>query len=184
MALEELDKVKIDKVKIFIATDSSLKQLGELLMNETSRSIILELIGKEMYVNEISIKLGLRVSLVTHHLKKLIKLELLDIVNQPISKRTKDHRFFRFRTDIFLNFTEDIDGNKLKRIFKDGVKFASIGIVAVTAFLFDYSPFKSDNYAQSFELDNPLMSWIVFLAILVAGLVSERIYFGIKKRNS
>ncbi len=185
MALEELDKVKIDKVKIFIATDSSLKQLGELLMNETSRSIILELIGKEMYVNEISIKLGLRVSLVTHHLKKLIKLGLLDIVNQPISKRTKDHRFFRFRTDIFLNFTEDIDGNKLKRIFKDGVKFASIGIVAVTAFLVDYSSWfelTKSNYAKPIE-SNPLEPWVIFLALLVGGLVIERIYFGLKKRK-
>lgn len=185
MALEEIDQVKIDKVKIFIATDKSLKQLGELLMTETSRLIILELIGKEMYVNELAIKLGLRVSLVTHHLEKLIKLGLLDIVHKPISKKTKDHRFFRFSTDIFLNFTKDIDGKKLKRIFKDGVKFASIGIVAVTSFLVDYSSwFESteSNYAKPLE-SNPLEAWLIFLALLVAGLVVERIYFGLKKRK-
>ena len=177
---------KTDKVKIFIPTDESLKQLGELLMTKTSRLIILELVGKEMYVNELAIKLKLRVSLVTHHLEKLVGLGLLDIVNKPISRKTKNHRFFRFKTDIFLDFTEDLDGNKLKRIFKDGVRFASIGIVAFTSFLFDYpSWFKSNesNYAEPFESNNPLVSWIIFLTILVIGLVIERIYIGIKKRR-
>lgn len=178
MALE-----KSDRVKIFIPTDQSLKQLGELLMTETSRSIILELIGKEMYVNEIAIKLQLRVSLVTHHLQKLKDLGLLDITSKPISKRTKNHDFFRFKTDVFLNFSEDTTGEKLKRIFKETVKFASIGIISLTSFLFDYSTNPTNNYAIGFQADNPLEPWVAFLAILVVGLAIERIYFGWKKRR-
>lgn len=172
-----------DRIKIFIPTDENLKQLGELLMTETSRSIILELIGKQMYVNELAIKLGLRVSLVTHHLQKLKDLGLLDITSKPISKRTKPHDFFRFKTDIFLNFSQDSTGEKLKRIFKDGVKFASIGIASATSFMFDYSITPTDNYAIGFVPDNPLEPWVVFLGILVIGLVIERIYFGWKKRR-
>ncbi len=181
MALEQNDRVKI-----FIPTDESLKQLGELLMTETSRSIILELIGKEMYVNEIAIKLQLRVSLVTHHLQKLKDLGLLDITSKPISKRTKNHDFFRFRTDVFLNFSEDTTGEKLKRIFKESVKFASIGIISLTSFLFDFpSWFESNenNYAFPGEPSNPLEPWVIFLVILVIGLALERIYFGLKKRR-
>jgi len=170
-----------DKIKIFIPTDENLKQLGELLMTETSRSIILELIGKEMYVNELAIKLGLRVSLVTHHLQKLKDLGLLDITSKPISKRTKPHDFFRFKTDIFLNFSEDTTGGKLKRIFKESVKFASIGIASATSFLIDYPTSRTDNYATGFVPDNPLEPWVVFLTGIIIGLVIERLYFGWKK---
>ena len=59
-----------NKITVF-GSDDDLKSLGELLSNETSRTIIKNLMKNEMYTNEIATKLDMRVSLVIHHLKKL-----------------------------------------------------------------------------------------------------------------
>ncbi len=113
------------KIKVFQITDKSLKKLGELLANETSRNIILLLVEEEMYVNQIAERLQLRVSLVIHHLQKLEELKLLDVVEKPISRRTKNHRFFRMSTDIFLG---GIGKTEVKEIFKDGIKFSALSL--------------------------------------------------------
>lgn len=131
----EKDDDNIPKIKVFRPTDESLKLLGELLTNDTSRRIIMTLGAEELYVNKLAEKLDLRVSLVIHHLKKLENLGLVDVVEKPISKRTKNHRFFKLRTDVFLSFTEDKEKNKLKRIFKEGIKFTSILLVGVGIWL-------------------------------------------------
>ncbi len=78
-----MDDFEEYKIKVFQITDKSLKKLGELLANETSRNIILLLVEEELYVNQIAEKLELRVSLVIHHLQKLEELGLLDIDEKP-----------------------------------------------------------------------------------------------------
>lgn len=122
-----------DKIRAF-GSDDNLKALGELLSNDTSRKIISALMKQEMYTNEISTKLDMRVSLVIHHLKKMEELGLLDITNKKIIRRGQEHRFFKMNFDIFItlkNTKEDIkEKGFLKRIFRDGIKFASIGLAA------------------------------------------------------
>ena len=72
-----------NKIKMF-GSDDDLKSLGELLSNETSRTIIKNLMEYEMYTNEIATKLDMRVSLVIHHLKKMEALGLLEISDKKI----------------------------------------------------------------------------------------------------
>ena len=120
-----MEKTDEYKIKVFKITDKSLKKLGELLANETSRNIILLLVEEELYVNQIAERLQLRVSLVIHHLQKLEELKLLDVVEKPISRRTKNHRFFRMSTDIFLG---GIGKTEVKKIFKEGIKFSALSL--------------------------------------------------------
>ncbi len=117
------------KIKVF-ASDDNLKTLGELLSNDSSRKIIYNLMNKEMYTNEISIKLDMRVSLVIHHLKKLEELGMLEITNKKIKRKGIDHRFFKISSDIFVKLDktrEELDKKGiLKKIFRDGIKFGAI----------------------------------------------------------
>lgn len=127
-----------NKIKVF-GSDDDLKSLGELLSNETSRKIIKNLMEHQMYTNEIATKLDMRVSLVIHHLKKMEALGLLEITDKKIKRKGEKHRFFTMNSDIFVTLDhtkEDLDKKgKLKRIFRDGMKFASIGIAAILTFV-------------------------------------------------
>lgn len=127
-----------NKIRVF-GSDDNLKALGELLSNETSRKIISTLMKKEMYTNEISTALDMRVSLVIHHLKKMEDLGILDITKKRIIRKGQEHRFFKMSSDIFiiLNNTKEEVKEKgiLKRIFRDGIKFACIGIIGLSSWV-------------------------------------------------
>ena len=124
------------KIRIFHTDDGSLKQLGELLSNETSRSIIRALGEKAHYTNELSKKSGMSVSLVIHHLKKLENLGLVEVSNKKING--VDRRFFRLNKDIFISKdTKEKTAKKerLKNIFKDGVKITGVLSAGVFSFV-------------------------------------------------
>ena len=176
--------IVIPKVKVLKITDHYLKTLGELCINETSRSIMLILAENQMYVNEIAKKLSMRVSLVIHHLQKIIALGIVEIEEKPISKKTKNHRYFKLNADIYFSLTPDKDGNKLKRIFKNGVKFVGIGIAGLVSYLITMS----NNVVPSKHLppDNQNIDAspvIILLLVLIIGLIIERIYFQFKNKK-
>ena len=172
-----------DKIKVF-ASDDNLKALGELLSNDSSRNIIFNLMNKAMYTNEISTKLDLRVSLVIHHLKKMEDLGLLEITERQIIKKGQQHRFFQIKSNIFITINktnEDIEKQGfLKTIFKEGIKFAAIGIIAFTSYLFTLP---TDLKELAFMSQDELNLTIPFLIIII-GLIIERIFSIIKKKKS
>jgi len=173
-----------NKIKIF-ASDDNLKSLGELLSNETSRKIIKNLMEHQMYTNEIATKLDIRVSLVIHHLKKLEDLGLVEIEDKKIKRKGEKHRFFKINFDIFITLDknkEDIEKKGiLTRIFKEGIKFAVIGILTFSVFMITdfkniYNP-EGVSYALTFP------SYVMPLSVLVIGLIIERILSRKKGRN-
>jgi len=124
------------KIKVFSSEDEQLKILGELLSNKSSRDIIKLLIENEMYTNEITKKLDLRVSLVIHHLQKMESINLLEITNKKIVRNGEMHRFFRIPSGIliFPKKSENETNNRfIKQIFKNGVKFAVITFAVLTS---------------------------------------------------
>lgn len=176
------------KIKVF-ASDDNLKALGELLSNDTSRKIICNLMNKEMYTNEISTKLDMRVSLVIHHLKKMEELGMLEITNKKIKRKGQEHRFFKIHYDIFVSIdkTKEDIGKKatLKKIFRESVKFVAIGLAAIISF-FTYDPIETKakwsgaygdyNIVEDVSLEIPLL-------IIIIGLVIERIYSYTKNKK-
>lgn len=141
------DNENFDKIKVFSSKDEKLKILGELLSNKSSRDIIKLLIEKEMYTNEITKKLDLRVNLVIHHLRKMESIGLLEINNKKIIRKGEEHRFFKIPPGMLIvpNESEDIKKNGfLKKIFKNGIKFVSIISVGVFSWL-------SGNFIVNFQ---------------------------------
>ena len=176
----------VDKIKVF-ASDDNLKALGELLSNDSSRKIIFHLMENSMYTNEIATKLDMRVSLVIHHLKKLEELNLVEISDRKIKRKGIEHRFFKINANIFVTVNknkEEVEKEGLlKRIFKDGLKFASIGIAGLIMWSLDIT-----NYSTSKEVypvpfgQNPINDPLVpTLIIIIIGLVIERIFYERKK---
>lgn len=179
-----------DKIKVFDAEDNKLKILGELLSNDTSRKIIRMLIQQECYTNEISTKLNIRVSLVIHHLKKLEQIGVLEINHKQIVKKGNHHRYFRMMPGLFItpNETKENLDKKgiLKKIFKDGIKFASIGIAGmITWFIstFDFTPPGEWNAGEQLYYNTDLSPLVITLIVILIGLIVERIFSIIKKKG-
>ena len=124
-----------DRIKVFFSKDDKLKILGELLSRKSSRDIIKLLIAKECYTNEIVKKLDLRSGLVTHHLKKMELIGLLEVTNKKIIRKGQEHRFFRIPSGLII-FPEKSkkDDDLLKKFFKEGTKFVAIGISAILSY--------------------------------------------------
>ena len=170
---ESKEKSKdVDKIKVFSSDDEKLKVLGELLSNKSSRDIIRLLIEKEMYTNEIAKKLELRPNLVIHHLQKMESIELLEIKNRKITRKGEEHRFFKIPQGMLIvpNESYEIKENGfLKKIFKDGIKFAVIGI---SAFIASWI-FPSDAHLQGSTRVEPIIptASIPYLIIIMGLLV-------------
>lgn len=167
------------KIKVF-ATDDNLKALGELLSNDSSRSIIYNLMTREMYTNEISTKLDMRVSLVIHHLKKLEDLGLLEITEKKIKRKGQEHRFFKIKSNIFVVLdntkTEIKEKGILSKIFKDGIKFAVLGFVSFVTWNIERVRNNSSEFDKFYETGelppmNEMGNLVIPLIVIIIGLV-------------
>lgn len=169
------------KIKIFYIDDSSLKQIGELLSNETSRTIIKELIDREYYTNQLAKKLNIPVSLVIHHLRKLEELNMVDIKQKKLTKKGINRRFFRMRSDILIAKSTKKEGTstmRIKNMFREGTRFCTIGLASVASYfvtIYLQNAFEVWNSAEG-RLDVGYNYPIIMaLVILILGLVTERI---------
>jgi len=154
----------VDKIKVFACDDASLKTLGELLSNDTSRKIIKVLMEQEMYTNEIATKLDMRVSLVIHHLKKLEDIGLLTISHKKIVRKGNQHRYFKINERFFiaLDLTkEEIEETGLvERIFKSGVKICSVALVGGLAWLSSTQITSSLDATENMKVTPHIDIWI------------------------
>lgn len=179
---------KDNKIKVF-GSDDDLKTLGELLSNETSREIITSLMVSKMYTNEIATKLGVRVSLVIYHLKKLELVGLLDIINKKIKRKGEEHRFFKMSSDIFITLDKNKEEIKesgiLKKIFTEGIKFGSIGLAGLFIWSVDLTHLLEASlvYPIPFGGDDVTNTLTPALLIIIIGLIIERIFSRIKKKK-
>jgi len=145
----------------------------------------------EMYKNEISLKLSLPSNLVGHHLDKLLEIGLLEVTERKLKrKHLQVHKFYRISSDIFITIDKTQEEVKksglLKRIFKDGIKFSSIGLAFMVSILINLEEtIQTTNYPRPLGdialNDNDF--WTIPLFVLVICLITERIFFGIKKRK-
>jgi len=169
------------EIKVFGNDDESLKTLGQLLSSETSRKIIHLLTREEMYTNQISMKLGIQMNTTVFHLKKLVEVGLVTVTHKKIVKKGVDHKYYKMVPNMFVTSTQSKkevhENGFLKKFFKDGIKFASIGILTFSVFMI--TDFKRFLYPNEFALDFPVL--VIPLTVLIIGLIIERILSRKKK---
>ena len=162
-----------------LTTDESLKTLGELLSNESSRRIIKALIDCEMYVNEIAKKLDLRSNLIVHHLRKMESIGLLEITYKRITKKGIEHRFFRIPKGLLvLPNAQKEDKDRLFKRIQGGVKFVAIIVSALIPLALQVAIVPSES-KDDLDSDHGITfsdALVMSLIIIIIGLVIERIY--------
>ena len=174
-----MDEEGNDEIKV-LSTDESLKILGELLSNESSRKMIKALIDRSMYANEIARDLELRPNLVVHHLRKMESIGLLEITSKKIIRKGVERRHFRIAKGLLvLPGTQNKDEARfLKRILRDSVRFVALGIAGLMPLALHVLNVQTDYGVDSDSdviLDLP-SALVVGLAIVAVGVIIDRIY--------
>lgn len=129
------------EVKIIHNFDESLKVLGGLLHNDTSRKIITQLMIRPYYKNELANALSTQYSLIEHHLKKMESIELVKKTSKKIGpKSEKDHIFYEITLEgVYILFRACDEGQfdskvRLTRIFKKGITLTAVATPAIITF--------------------------------------------------
>lgn len=184
------EKEKEPEIEIVTDDEDSLKIVGELLSNKTSRDLIKFLMSKSAYKKKISDELGVPFSLVEYHLKKLEKLGLVTITNKKLIKGGVLHKSYKINADgifIMFNTKEEIkEKGILKKIFREGVKFASIGIAGYFVYLTDIFNFSNSDkvygipFGQQTLLIDPIIPGLI---VIINGLIIERLISFKKKKK-
>jgi len=173
-----------DTVKIFLKDTENIKLLGHVLTNETSRAVMNLLAEEEMYPNEIANKLNISLKLVLHYLDKLEKTNLVIVTSKKLIKKGIKHKHYKMIPNIFIAISktqkEIHETGFLRRIFKDSVKFAAIGIAAIGSWIIQDLIPKPDQRAATSDVE--LSFLIIPLIIIIIGLIIERILFRKNKK--
>ncbi|MEX0640741.1 MAG: winged helix-turn-helix domain-containing protein [Nitrosopumilaceae archaeon] len=178
-----------DKIKIFSSNDDKLKFLGEVLSNESSRNILLLLIQKEMTSLQICKETGLQLSLVIHHLNKMLSVDLVSISRLGKSEKNQEMKYYRARPALMILPQNAIDVAKKSKLFSNSIKkilkFAGIGISGIISWFISEIIFRpaillerpSGGPLQPYEY----LAIITALVVVICGLVVERF---IRNRNN
>ena len=88
-------------------------------------------------------KLDVPFSLVPHHLDKLITLDCVEHSKKVIAKDGKEHNAYKLKRGLWVfdpeNMNDErIDDNKLRRFFKDSVKFVAVGIAGLVTYFINF----------------------------------------------
>jgi len=174
-----------EKVTIFSTEDKKLKFLGELLSNESSRTMLLLLTEHEMTANEIAEKTNLGLSLVIHHLKKMQQIDIVKVTK--IEKNTKNHEMKHYSAiqGILIFPTKTAEGAKKSKTFqslvKKALRFTVIGISGLISW-FITSSFVDKTETMKFPRvevvsEQIFLSTAISLIVIIIGLLVERFVF-------
>jgi len=172
-------------IRVFGNDDESLRILGQILSNETSRKIIQLLTQEEMYTNQISKRLGIQMNTIIFHLKKLVEVGLVTVTHKQIIKKGVDHKYYKMIPNIFVTSTQpkkEVHANGfLKKFFKEGIKFAAIGFLSIITwkyFVTLHIPEINNNYNLVESTSENLT-----IPIIIFSIIGVLIYLYLKKRK-
>ena len=190
-----------DKVKIYSSNEKRVKFLGDVLANDTSRSIFLLLAQGELPAGRIADKTGVSLALVTHHLEKMQNAGVVQVSKVSKNIKNRDMKYYRAVLAILIIPEKSHDrarGSKaLALSLRRVLRFSSIGIAGLSSWLAaKYVGFMEPGTVPTAPqpgtvptaLDplasitsEPLAPIVVGLGIVILGLVIERILVYVKK---
>ncbi len=132
------DDDDIPKVKLF-SGEETIKLLGEILANPLGKKLV-KVLKKGPYIkNEMAKILDVPFPLIAHHLTKLIEMDCVEHSKKMIGKGKVPRNAYKLKGNLWTFDPENlederIDDNKLRRFFKDSVKFASVVFTGIITY--------------------------------------------------
>ena len=142
-----------EKIKILATDDVKIKSFGELLTNDSSRTILQLLFNEELTALQIAEKTGISLQLVKYHIIKLQDLGVVRITKTEKNSKSQDMKFYsasKFSMVIVPpKYSEKTKESKLLvRSFKHIYKIAGLGIAAGISGLMSLSMLQQDSMVQ------------------------------------
>jgi DNA-binding transcriptional ArsR family regulator len=139
-----------EKIKIMATDDDRIKSFGELLTNDSSRTILQLLFNEELTALQITEKTGISLQLVKYHIIKLQDLGVVKVTKTEKNSKSQDMKFYsasKFSMVIVPpKYSEKTKESKLLvRSFKHIYKIAGLGIAAGLSGLMSLSLVQQDN---------------------------------------
>ena len=153
MSEEENRDEITEKIKIIATDDVKIKSFGELLTNDSSRTILQLLFNEELTALQIADKTGISLQLVKYHIIKLQDLGVVKITKTEKNSKSQDMKFYsasKFSMVIVPpKYSEKTKESKmLVRSFKHIYKIAGLGIAAGLSGLMSLSILQQDSVVQ------------------------------------
>ena len=139
-----------EKIKIMATDDEKIKSFGELLTNDSSRTILQLLFNEELTALQITEKTGISLQLVKYHIIKLQDLGVVKVTKIEKNSKSQDMKFYsasKFSMVIVPpKYSEKTRESKLLvRSFKNIYKIAGFGIAAGISGLMSLSLLQQEN---------------------------------------
>ena len=139
-----------EKIKIMATDDEKIKSFGELLTNDSSRTILQLLFNEELTALQITEKTGISLQLVKYHIIKLQDLGVVKVTKIEKNSKSQDMKFYsasKFSMVIVPpKYSEKTKESKLLvRSFKNIYKIAGFGIAAGISGLMSLSLLQQEN---------------------------------------
>lgn len=133
-----------EKIEIFSTDDEKIKSIGELLTNDSSRSILQLLFKEEMTANEIAQKTGVSLQLVKYHINKMKDMGIIKISKVEKNTKAQDMKYYTATKFAIVILPKTVsekakESKSLMHSFKILYKFAGVGIATVSAFFATHS---------------------------------------------
>jgi predicted transcriptional regulator len=146
-----------EKIKIMATDDVRIKSFGELLTNDSSRTILQLLFNEELTALQITEKTGISLQLVKYHIIKLQDLGVVRVTKTEKNSKSQEMKFYsasKFSMVIVPpKYSEKTKESKLLvRSFKHIYKIAGLGIAAGISGLMSLSIIQQDTRVPA-ELD-------------------------------
>lgn len=180
-------------IEILSTDDERLKIIGEILSNNTSRTILKLLISYEMTTHDIVQKTGISLSLVLHHINKMLNTKLVEI--SKISKSSKGQHMKHYTAKHGIMILSPTPSQKAKssktfqKSLKNILRFSSIGIAGITSWFMIQSiqakpvrpTIPPSQIPSEIFLADLFWPTVITLIVIIAGLITERLLTVIKK---
>ena len=153
MSEEENRDEITEKIKIIATDDIKIKSFGELLTNDSSRTILQLLFNEELTALQIADKTGISLQLVKYHIIKLQDLGVVKVTKIEKNSKSQDMKFYsasKFSMVIVPpKYSEKTKESKmLVRSFKHIYKIAGLGMAAGISGLMSLSVLQQDSVVQ------------------------------------
>ena len=123
-----------DEIRILSVDDEKIKVVGEVLANESSRTILRLLSSsKEMTINQISQEINLSIPLVSHHLKKMQDTGVVKVSKVGTSVKGQKMKYYSATNQSFLIIPPERQVHTIFNSLRKFSKFAAIGMAGLVS---------------------------------------------------
>lgn len=134
----QADQDPTENIEIFSTDDEKIRSIGELLTNDSSRTILQLLFKEEMTATQLAQKTGTSLQLVKYHLNKMQDVGVVRISKIEKNIKAQDMKYYKATKFAIVILPSKIsdkakESKMLLRSIKTIYRFAGIGVAAVAS---------------------------------------------------